>query len=114
MRLAVAHYGAIISLTALIFLCLGWELVWAPLRPGGSFFVLKVLPLLLPLFGILRGRRYTYQWSAMLILLYFAEGIVRAASDAPPASRLALLEVALSLVFLFSASAYARLAAPRR
>lgn len=109
MRLAVAHYGAIVSLTALIFLCLGWELLWAPLRPGGSFLVLKVIPLLLPLFGILRGRRYTYQWSAMLILLYFTEGVVRAWSDGPPASYFALAEVGLSLAFLFSATAYARL-----
>ena len=31
------------------------------------------LPLCLPLSGVLKGRVYTFQWSCMLILLYFAE-----------------------------------------
>ena len=67
---------------SLALLCLLWELSLAPLRPGGSFLALKALPLVLPLPGILRGRRYTYQWSSMLILAYFAEGVTRAWSDA--------------------------------
>ena len=44
------------SLIALIFLGLAWELWLAPLKPGGSLLALKVLPLLVPLFGVLRGR----------------------------------------------------------
>jgi uncharacterized membrane protein len=36
---------------------------------------------LLPLFGILRGKLYTYRWSTLLIWLYFTEGVVRAWSD---------------------------------
>ena len=51
---------ASISLVGLIFLCIAWELWLAPLRPGGSMLVLKALPLLFPLFGILRGKRYTH------------------------------------------------------
>ena len=50
------------SLIALIFLCLAWELWLAPLRPGGSWLALKILPLMAPLFGILRNRVYTFQW----------------------------------------------------
>jgi uncharacterized membrane protein len=102
------------SLIALIFLCLGWELWLAPVRPGGSVLVLKTLPLLLPLFGILHGRRYTFQWSSMLILGYFTEGVVRAWSDQGLSEMLAMSEVILSLVFFFSAMLYARLSAPSR
>ena len=69
--------GAIISLIALIFLCLAWESVLAPLKPNGSMLMLKSAILLVPLFGILRGKRYTYQWASMFILLYFTEGVVR-------------------------------------
>jgi len=94
---------------ALIFLCLAWELWLAPLRPGGSWLLLKALPLLLPLLGILRGRRYTFQWASMLILAYFAEGAVRAASESGTAAVMASLEVLLSLAFFFSAIFYARL-----
>jgi len=97
------------SLIALIALCLAWEAWLAPLRPGGSALILKVLPLLVPLFGVLRGRRYTYQWSSMLIWFYFTEGVVRAWSDKGLSAQLAWGEVALSLVFFVSASLYARL-----
>src|SRR3546814_17507346 len=71
----VLRHGASVSLIALIVLCLAWELTIAPLRPGGSLLVLKVLPLLLPLRGVLKGQLYTLQWAAMLLLLYFMEGV---------------------------------------
>ena len=67
------------------------------------------MPLLLPLFGILKGRRYTYQWASMFILFYFTEGAVRAWSDVGLSAQLALLEVALSLIFFMCAIFYAKL-----
>jgi len=97
------------ALVALIALCLAWELWLAPLRPGGSLVALKALPLALPLPGILSGRRYTFQWSSMLILAYFAEGATRAWADAGLSRTLALAEVALSLAFFAAAVSYARL-----
>jgi len=81
----------------------------APLRPGGSLVALKALPLSFPIPGILNGRRYTYQWSSMLILAYVAEGVVRAWSERGTSQWLAATEIALSLVFFASAVAYARL-----
>ncbi|MHB1402963.1 MAG: DUF2069 domain-containing protein [Thiobacillus sp.] len=105
---------ASVSLIALIFLCLAWELVLAPIRPGGSSLALKALPLLLPLMGILKGRRYTYQWAPMLVLAYFSEGVVRAWSDTGLSAWLAGAEVALSVVFFFAAIYYAKLSAPSR
>lgn len=101
--------GATVSLIALILLCLAWESVLAPLRPGGSLLVLKATPLLLPLFGILRGNRYTYQWSSMFILFYFTEGVVRAWSDVGLSAQLALLELLFTLLFFVCAIYYARL-----
>jgi uncharacterized membrane protein len=97
------------SLAALIVLCLAWELWLAPLRPGGSFLALKALPLALPLTGVMTGKRYTFQWSSMLILAYFAEGVTRAWSDAGLSQTMAFLEVALSLLFFSAAITYARL-----
>lgn len=97
------------SLIGLILLSVAWEAWLAPLRPGGSLLVLKAVPLLLPLFGILRGRRYTYQWACMAILLYFTEGAVRAWSDGGLSAQLAMLEILLCLIFFFSTMFYARL-----
>ncbi len=96
------------TLVALLVLCLAWELWLAPLRPGGSFLALKALPLAFPLRGILEGRRYTYQWSSMLILAYFAEGVTRAWSERGASQALAAAEVALSLGFFAAAVAFAR------
>ena len=107
MKLRVA---AALALASLIVLCLLWELWLAPLRPGGSFLALKALPLALPLAGILRGRRYTYQWSSMLVLAYFAEGATRAWAESGMGRELAIGEIALSLAFFAAAVSYARLA----
>lgn len=93
------YFGTVASLLLLIVLCVAWELVLAPLRPGGSWLALKVLPLLIPLRGIFKREVYTMQWSSMLILLYFAEGIVRATSDQGFSATLGWVEVALVCVF---------------
>ena len=103
-----AHVIASASLIALIFLCVAWELWLAPLRTGGSTLALKALPLLLPLLGVLRGKRYTYQWSSMLILAYFTEGVVRAWSERGAGQALALAEIGLSMAFFTAAICYAR------
>lgn len=108
------HYVAIGSLIGLIALCLAWETVLAPLRPGGSWMMLKSVPLLIPLFGILRGKRYTYQWASMFVLFYFTEGVVRAWSDRGLSASLALAEVVLSVGFFLAAIFFARLTAPAR
>jgi len=96
------------SLVALILLCIAWEWFLAPLRPGGSWLVLKFVLLLPVLRGVLTRDRYTLQWSSMLILLYFTEGIVRATSDRAPSSWLAWCEVALTVLFFFSTILYLR------
>ncbi|MDR5738656.1 MULTISPECIES: DUF2069 domain-containing protein [unclassified Caballeronia] len=98
--------GAIASLGALVALSLAWELWLAPLRPGAWALALKALPLACALPGIARRDVYTLQWAAMLVLLYFAEGIVRGMTDAGLSARLAWLETLLSLVFFVCALAY--------
>jgi uncharacterized membrane protein len=101
---AATRWLAVGSVLALIALGLAWELWLAPLRPGGSWLVVKVLPLCVPLAGLLRNRMYTYRWVSLVVWLYFTEGAVRAYSDRGLSARLALLEVALCLV-LFAACA---------
>ena len=96
------RWVAIASLVALIALGLAWELWLAP--TGRGTLALKVLPLLLPLPGILKNRMYTYRWVSLLVWLYFTEGVVRAAGDGGLSARLALVEVLLCLA-LFAACA---------
>ena len=111
--LQTLQFGASLSLILLIVLCLAWEGFLAPLKPHGSNLILKAVPLLLPLFGVLKGRRYSYQWSSMFILIYFTEGAVRAWSDQGLSAQLALIEVLLSLIYFGCAIFYAKLTRPK-
>ena len=101
-----AALGAAAALIALIVLSVAWEWWLAPLRPGGTALVLKAVPLLLALPGVLRQRLYTLQWASMLILLYLMEGIVRGMSDPGLGARLGWLEALLAAAFFGCALAY--------
>jgi uncharacterized membrane protein len=95
---------AVSSLIGLILLSLLWELWLAPLRPGGSWLVLKALPLCIPLAGLLKNRMYTYRWVSLVVWLYFAEGVIRLQGDSWPSNACAAVEIMLCLM-LFTATA---------
>lgn len=101
---ALTRWLAVGSVLGLIVLGLAWELWLAPLRPGGSWLVVKVLPLCIPLAGLLRNRMYTYRWVSLIVWLYFTEGVVRAYSDRGLSAQLAMVEIVLCLA-LFTACA---------
>lgn len=93
---------AVGSLLGLIVLGLAWELVLAP--TGNRTLALKVLPLAVPLVGLLKNRMYTYRWVSLMIWLYFIEGVIRASGDRGLSAWLAGIEVLLCVV-LFAACA---------
>ena len=68
---------ALAAFVDLFILCVCWEWFISPIRPEGSWLILKALPLLLPMRGIWKGNFYTMQWASMLILIYITEGLVR-------------------------------------
>ncbi len=100
---------AVASLLGLIVLGLAWELWLAPLRAGGSWWALKVLPLTVPLAGLLKNRMYTYRWVSLLVWLYFAEGIVRATSESGPSVPLAWTQVLLCVTLFGACALHVRL-----
>ena len=103
-----AWWAAAASLVALIFLCVSWELFLAPIKPGGSWLVLKVLPLMAALFGVLRARRYTFKWMTLAIWFYVAEGAARAWTDGGLSARLAAAELVLALAYFAGAVVWLR------
>ena len=104
------RWVAFASAVGLIALGLAWELWLAPLRPGGSAWALKVLPLLFAVRGLYLRRMYTYRWTSLLVWLYFTEGVVRATGrglgDSLP---LAVLEIVLSLLLFAACALHVRL-----
>jgi len=99
---------AVACLLSLIVLGLAWELWLAPLRPGGSWWALKVLPLALPLAGLMKNRMYTYRWVSLLVWLYFTEGVVRATSEHGLSRGLAALETLLCVLLFAACAAHVR------
>jgi len=98
-----------VSLWLLFLLCIAWELFLSPLRPGGTLLFLKALPLAFAFRGVAKGSIYTMQWTAMLVLLYMMEGVMRAMSDPPGVGiLLAWFEIVFSVIFFFSAIFYVR------
>ena len=100
---------AVGSLLGLIVLGLAWELWLAPLREGGSWWAIKVLPLTIPLAGLLKNRMYTYRWVSLLVWLYFTEGAVRATSESGPSMWLALLQVLLCIALFVACALHVRM-----
>ena len=105
----LTRWLAVGSVLGLILLSLAWELFLAPLRPGGSWLVLKALPLCIPLAGLLKNRMYTYRWVSLVVWLYFIEGVVRAWSDKAPSNYLAMVEIVLCVTLFVACAAHVRL-----
>jgi uncharacterized membrane protein len=97
---------AVASLLALIVLGLAWELWLAP--TGNRTLALKVLPLAIPLAGLLKYRMHTYRWLSLFVWIYFTEGVVRATSERGPAVPLAVAEVVLCLMLFAACAAQVR------
>ena len=87
----------VVLTVVLIVLGIAWETVLAPLRPGGSLLVLKVLPLVFVLPAFWKGRIRRYQLWSMLILAYLCEGVVRGMTDAGLSSTLGWIQTALAV-----------------
>lgn len=97
---------ALVALVALIANGLIWELWAAPI--GRGTLAIKVLPLLLCLAGLLRHRLYTFRWLALLVWLYFLEGVLRGVTERGVSQLMALVEVALSVLLFTACGLYVR------
>lgn len=66
------------SYLTLLLLVMAWEgwLAPAPGAPPWVWLILKSVPLLIPLGGIVRGRPRTYLLTTLLLMFYFTDGVV--------------------------------------
>jgi uncharacterized membrane protein len=75
--------------------------------PVAMILILSVTPLLLPMRGLLHGRRKSCAWAAYISLIYVIHGTAEAYVN--PAERpLALLEILFSLMLFMGATFYVR------
>ena len=85
-------------------LALQVALPWMTNPQGGYWLLALVLPLLIPLKGLLGNQRYTYKWIGFLTLLYFCIGISELVSN--PQLRLYGFGTSIASMLLFLASIY--------
>lgn len=90
------------STIALLLLLVLWELWLAPLRPGGSWLVLKAAPLAVLAPRLLRVEPRAVQWAVLLMPFHLAEASMRLAEPFP-ASACALAEGTLAVTFFVAA-----------
>lgn len=96
----------IFALTGL-FLCQLGLFYWQMNSYNLYWILVLSLPLLLPLQGLLSGRRYTYKWVGFLTLFYVCVGISELVSN-PQLKVYALLTILFSIALFISSIYYAR------
>ena len=102
-RLALTSYFAL-----LIFIVL-WHFVLIPDSPYSVFFRLLfwVVPLLLPMHGLIQGKPYTHAWANFIIMFYLLHGLTAIYSN-PDEWYFALTEIVLASVMFVGCSFFAR------
>lgn len=102
----MTRWVAVSATLALIALGLAWELWLAP--TGQRTLAIKVLPLILPLPGLLKLRMYSYRAMSLLVWLYVTEGLVRGTSGSGVGVALAWAQVGLCALLFAACVAHVR------
>ena len=104
------RYLALISHVCLI----AWMIMWYFAIPDTSDYssvfkiLFYILPLLLPLYGIVQGKPYTHAWASFIVLLYFLHSITVLYAE-PQLMWLAVVELLLASAMFVGCSTFARL-----
>jgi uncharacterized membrane protein len=106
-RLTVLHWVTLTGWAGLAALLFVWNtfLIDRHLHTILGSLAIALLPLLIPLRGLLQGRGRAYILTAMLSLLYFMHGVTEV--FAPGANPAAVLEIGFSLTAFIGAASHA-------
>ncbi len=114
MNTKLAYTLSLVFWIALITLTVLWEGWLAPTPPPGFWLLVKSLPLLIPLFGMLHMKRTSFSVAGLIAMLYFTEGILiswgeyAAGIPNPVLLACSLAEIFLVLAFVFCVYVYLR------
>lgn len=93
---------------------LAWMAIWYFALPMTAEYsvlfkvLIYLLPLLLPLPGILKGKPYTHAWASFIVLLYFLHAITVLYAE-PSQIPYAAIELVLAIGMFIGCSTFARL-----
>lgn len=116
-RLLLARTATLTGYFGLLLLLLLWQAWLSPSSlPLGLVLTVLLGPLLLPLYGIVRGRPKSHFWASVLALFYILHGAGELFAT-PQDRQLAVMEILLAGCLFVGALAYVRLTGgviPRR
>lgn len=104
------RYLALCSHVGLI----GWMIIWYFFLPMtadysvGFIILIYIVPLLLPLPGIIKGLPYTHAWASFIVLFYFLHSITVIYAE-PTQIIYASIELVLAIGMFAGCSSFARL-----
>ncbi len=115
-RIAVARWTTLVGYFGLLLLLLNWFIWISPPErlPRSLLIILLVLPLLIPLRGILHATRRSHQWMSFLSLFYFMVGVDVWYNNPPDQQWLGALCTLFSLVLFGGTIHYAKYVGPPR
>jgi len=107
------YWLAIAGFFCLFTLLMLWHTVLSPpvKFPVALVLIITVLPLLLPLRGLLHGKKRSCAWAAYISMLYFMHGSIEAFANPDSLEKLlASLEIIFSLFLFIGSMFYVRYA----
>ena len=105
----LAHRFTLIGYWGLILLIPIWNLWWYPsqLYSNQALTVVWLLPLVFPMFGLLKGKAYTHAWSGFIAVLYICHGLTALITSFDEIIAI-ILEIILATMFLLGGMYFAR------
>ncbi len=109
MAVAVSRLATLIGYFGLLGTLSVWHGWIAPAErlPTAIVLIVLLMPLLVPLRGLLHGKPYTHAWTAFLALIYFTLGVSHAAVE--DERIYGVIQIVTSLLLFFGCILYARL-----
>lgn len=104
------RYTALLSHILLVLWIVAWRFYFDKEQVYSTTFILLfyVLPLLLPLHGMIKAKPYTHAWASFLVLFYLTHAITVLYAD-PLQRPFAVVELLLSVAMFVGCCLFARL-----
>jgi len=104
-----AHRITLMGYWGLVILIPCWNLWWFPskLYSNQSITIFWLIPLIFPMFGLLKGRAYTHAWSGFIAVIYICHGLASLITSFNEIIPI-LFEIMLATMFLLGGMYFAR------
>ncbi len=108
-RMILAHRITLTGYWGLVVLIPIWNLLWFPSTQysNKTITIFWLIPLLFPMFGLLKGKAYTHAWSGFIAVIYICHALASLVTSFDELIPI-LLELVLSTMFLLGGTYFAR------